>query len=89
MRVQGKSGAHEYIQDIVYMAFGKSISQTLTSQVGMTTHMALFARHEFVGVRIAARPNHVVDAGAVLIKSVGNGIVRNGRQRSEVGHVGP
>eukprot|EP00977_Amphora_coffeiformis_P010768 scaffold2519_cov168-Amphora_coffeaeformis.AAC.5 len=55
----------------------------------MTTHVTFFSRHELVRVRIAPGTNHVVHSGPVGIKAVGNGIVRNGGQGSQVGHIGP
>ena len=73
---------HENVQYIMNMSFFKAIADTLSCEIRMTTHVTFSSRHEFVGVRIAARTDHVVDSGPVVVEPVGDGIVRDGGQRS-------
>lgn len=49
----------------------------------------LMVRHEPMCVGVASTSNHIVHPRTVLIETVGNGIVHNRRQRSNVGHVAP
>lgn len=89
MRIQRKARTHEYIENVVDMTFRESIPYALTGEIGMTTHVTLLTGHELVGVRIAARSDHVVDTGAVLIKAVGDGIIGDGGQRPQKWHITP
>ena len=66
------------------------LSGKRAGQVGMAAEIIAAAVQHQIGVGIAARADDVVNAGAVLVKTVpAERIVTDGRHRPKIGHIAP
>ena len=75
-RIAGKAGAHEHVQHIMHMQFGR-LQRQITAfrqcprQVRMAAMMILSARQQVMGIGVAAGANHVMHTAAKGVKAKG------------------
>jgi hypothetical protein len=68
MRIFRKTSAHENIQHIVDMAFGKVTFKTGSRQVRMAAIMLVLACKQVMGVRITTTANNVMDTTTKIVE---------------------